>query len=158
MSFWWRRWIEQSRSPRWTTWPCASASTWISTWRGSGDVLLDVDGGVAEGGLGLVLRLAHGGGKGIRIVHDADALAAAPAEALTMTGRPIAAHDLLGGGGVGDDAVGAGRDRHAGGRHRRPRRRLVAHQLDRLGTRPDERDAVRRRTDARSAAFSARKP
>ena len=35
ISFWWRRWIEQSRSPRWMTLPFESASTWTSTWRGS---------------------------------------------------------------------------------------------------------------------------
>ena len=34
-SFWWRRWMVQSRSPRWITFPCASASTCTSTWRGS---------------------------------------------------------------------------------------------------------------------------
>ncbi len=34
MSFWWRRWIEHSRSPRWTTLPLLSAITWISMWRG----------------------------------------------------------------------------------------------------------------------------
>ena len=28
--------IEESRSPRCTTLPCPSASTWTSTWRGSG--------------------------------------------------------------------------------------------------------------------------
>ena len=32
-TFWWRRWIEQSRSPSWTPAPCASNRTWISTWR-----------------------------------------------------------------------------------------------------------------------------
>ena len=31
ISFWWRRWIEHSRSKRCTALPCASASTWIST-------------------------------------------------------------------------------------------------------------------------------
>ena len=35
MTFWCRRWIEQSRSPRWITLPCRSAKTWISTWRAS---------------------------------------------------------------------------------------------------------------------------
>lgn len=34
ISFWKRRWIEQSRSPRWTTLPWASARIWTSTWRG----------------------------------------------------------------------------------------------------------------------------
>eukprot|EP00955_Chlamydomonas_euryale_P000868 10175-Chlamydomonas_euryale.AAC.5 len=33
-SFWLRRWMEQSRSPRWITLPCLSASTWNSMWRG----------------------------------------------------------------------------------------------------------------------------
>src|SRR5665213_3529697 len=33
-TFWLRRWIEHSRSPRWMTWPCLSPSTWISTCRG----------------------------------------------------------------------------------------------------------------------------
>jgi hypothetical protein len=34
-TFWWRRWTEQSRSPRWMTWPWVSPNTWISTWRPS---------------------------------------------------------------------------------------------------------------------------
>ncbi len=33
ISFWWRRWIEQSRSPIATTRPVASPSSWTSTWR-----------------------------------------------------------------------------------------------------------------------------
>ena len=35
ITFWWRRWIEQSRSHRCTTLPNASPSTWNSMWRGS---------------------------------------------------------------------------------------------------------------------------
>ena len=31
--FWWRRCIEHSRSPRWTSPPWASPRIWISTWR-----------------------------------------------------------------------------------------------------------------------------
>jgi hypothetical protein len=34
MIFWCRRCTEQSRSPRWMQWPCASANTCTSTWRG----------------------------------------------------------------------------------------------------------------------------
>ena len=34
-SFWWRRWAEQSRSPRATTVPCASPSSWTSMCRPS---------------------------------------------------------------------------------------------------------------------------
>ena len=30
ISFWWRRWMQHSLSPRWTTLPWASPSTWIS--------------------------------------------------------------------------------------------------------------------------------
>jgi hypothetical protein len=33
-SFWWRRWIEHSRSPKWMVFPCPSAMIWNSTWRG----------------------------------------------------------------------------------------------------------------------------
>ena len=49
-SFWWRRWSEQSRSPRNTTSPRPSARTWASTWRGL-QVALGVDLVAAEGGL-----------------------------------------------------------------------------------------------------------
>ena len=35
MIFWWRRWIEHSRSPRCTTLPLVSAMTWISMCRGA---------------------------------------------------------------------------------------------------------------------------
>src|SRR5206468_1796770 len=34
MSFWWRRWIEHSRSCRCTSWPCATPNTCTSTWAG----------------------------------------------------------------------------------------------------------------------------
>ncbi len=34
ITFWWRRCMEQSRSPRYTAFLCLSASTWISMWRG----------------------------------------------------------------------------------------------------------------------------
>ena len=50
MTFWCRRCAEQSRSNRCTAPPCASANTWISTWRGLRDEPLDVERAVAEGG------------------------------------------------------------------------------------------------------------
>jgi hypothetical protein len=34
MIFWWRRCMEQSRSPSQTAFLCVSARIWISTWRG----------------------------------------------------------------------------------------------------------------------------
>ena len=40
-TFWWRRWIEQSRSNRWTNLPWRSAKTWISMWRGAGEIAFD---------------------------------------------------------------------------------------------------------------------
>ena len=42
ISFWWRRWAEQSRSPSQSVVPKASASTCISMWRGQREVALDV--------------------------------------------------------------------------------------------------------------------
>ncbi len=36
-TFWWRRWIEHSRSPRYTALPLWSAATWISMCRGALD-------------------------------------------------------------------------------------------------------------------------
>ena len=35
MTFWWRRWTEQSRSKRCTALPCLSPMTWTSTWEAS---------------------------------------------------------------------------------------------------------------------------
>jgi hypothetical protein len=34
MTFWWRRWMEHSRSPRCRWLPCASEKICISMWRG----------------------------------------------------------------------------------------------------------------------------
>ena len=34
ITFWWRRWMEQSRSNRCTALPWESANIWTSTWRG----------------------------------------------------------------------------------------------------------------------------
>ncbi|MNT82631.1 hypothetical protein D3C71_1484180 [compost metagenome] len=34
MTFWWRRCMEQSRSPKYTALRCLSARIWISMWRG----------------------------------------------------------------------------------------------------------------------------
>ena len=106
------------------------------------DVLLDVHGAVAEGGLGLAAGLAHGGGKDSGIVHDADALAAAPCRRLDHDRQAHGPRDLCGGVGVGHHSRGARRDRHAGGGHGGARHGLVAHRLDRLGARPDEGEVV----------------
>ena len=106
------------------------------------DVLLHVHGAVAESGLRLGLSLTHGGGDALHLAHDADALAAAAGRGLDHHRQADAARDLLGHAGVLDDAIGACRDGHAGGRHGGACRRLVAHQGDRLRARPDELDAL----------------
>ena len=77
ISFWWRRWIEHSRSPSVSTPPWPSASTWISTCRAGDDRLLDVERRVAErrlrlGGRGLERALELVG-----LAHEPHALAAA---------------------------------------------------------------------------------
>ena len=72
MSFWWRRWIEHSRSPSATTLPKASARNCTSMCRTLFEELLDVEGVVAERGR----RLAPGDPQGrLHLV-----VAAAPAE------------------------------------------------------------------------------
>ena len=106
------------------------------------DVLLHVDGAVAERRLGLGLSLTHGAGQLGGLLDDADALAAAAGRRLDHHRQADVAGDDLGLGGALDDALGAGRDGHAGGGHRRPRRRLVAHELDALRRRADELDAL----------------
>ena len=74
--FWWRRWIEQSRSPRWTPFPWASNRTWISTWRRALDEPLEDQALVAE----RRARLAPGRGdvveEGGLVADHAHALAA----------------------------------------------------------------------------------
>ena len=77
MSFWWRRWMEQSRSPRCTAWPLPSASTWISMWRGASMYFSTYTAPLPKAACASALRLAHGGVQLRGLVHDADALAAA---------------------------------------------------------------------------------
>jgi hypothetical protein len=79
MIFWWRRCIEQSRSPSHTALRCVSASTWISTCARVLEELLHVHGRVAEGGTGFAPRGLHGieqRGFGVHHAHAAPAAAA----------------------------------------------------------------------------------
>ena len=141
-TFWWRRWSEHSRSPSETTLPCWSPSTWISTWRGSIDVLLEVDRVVAEARRGLGARGAVGARRARpRGVDHAHPLAAA-------AGRGLEHHriaDLRGRGRgrleVGQRVAAAGHHRHAGVDHQAAALDLRAHRGDRLGRRADEGDA-----------------
>src|SRR3954471_14219711 len=142
MSFWWRRWTEQSRSPRWMVLPWRAARTWSSTPAGrggggagqaggAGEVALEVDGRVGEE----LLALARGALEGrLQLVgreRDAEALAAAAARRLDrdrvadLLGRRAGRRERLHGLG------GPGHDRHAGGLHQLARAGLRAHRLDR---------------------------
>ena len=66
-TFWWRRWIEHSRSTNGSTVPWWSASSCTSMCRGRDQAALEIDGGVAERGAGLRARRAHGAGQVRRI-------------------------------------------------------------------------------------------
>ena len=61
ISFWWRRWTEQSRSHRWTALPWRVGEHLHFDVPRLLDVLFEVDGAVAEGGFGLGLGLLQGG-------------------------------------------------------------------------------------------------
>ena len=102
---------------------------------------LEIDRGVAEGGARFRSRRAHRAGQIGRVGDRAHALAAAAGDRLDqqrVADRGGRLRDV-GVGDVGRERIlGAGHDRHAGARRRRPRRGLAAHRLDRFGRRPDE--------------------
>ena len=127
----------QSRSPRWMTLPCPSASTCTSTWRGIDDQLLDVDVGIGEVRLPLPLRRLERLRGAVRPLDDLHPLAAAARGGLDqqrVADRPAELQQLL----DRADRVGrAGDDRHARVLHHPPRPRLLAHQLDRRRRRAD---------------------
>ena len=58
-TFWWRRWIEQSRSKRCTRLPWRVAEDLHLDVAGALDQLFEIHLVLAEGGLGLALRLGH---------------------------------------------------------------------------------------------------
>ena len=58
-TFWWRRCTEQSRSKRWTTVAVRVAEDLHLDVAGALDQLFEIDLVLAEGGLGLALRLRH---------------------------------------------------------------------------------------------------
>ena len=82
MTFWWRRWIEQSRSNRCTHVAVRVAEHLDLDVARPEDRLLEVDGVVAEGALGLALRALVGGHELLLVVDEAHALAAAAGRGL----------------------------------------------------------------------------
>ena len=141
-TFWWRRCSEQSRSPRWTTLPLPSPTTWISMWRGLLQVLLDVDAVVAEGGLGLGARrpkaLSRSSGGRTTFMPRPPP----PAAALISTGKPICPAALRACASLAIATPPSPARPGCRPRGRRLGRDLVAHQPDVLGRRADEDDAV----------------
>jgi len=76
---------KHSRSPRWMTLSCVSASTWNLDVPRLGDRALEIDRGVAEGGAGLGAR-ARSASPGRLATHQPHALAPPPITALSITG------------------------------------------------------------------------
>jgi hypothetical protein len=107
------------------------------------EVALDQHALVAEGGAGLAPRRRQRAGQLVRGAHDAHPLAATAGDRLDDDRQSVLGgerRDLLLGQ-VG--ALDPRHDRHAGVARQRLRTRLVAHRLDRLRRRPDERDPGR---------------
>ena len=92
ISFWWRRWVEQSRSPRATTWPGRVAEELDLDVARRDDLALEVDGAVAEGGRGLARAGDERRGQLVRGDDTAHAAAAAAGRGLDQEreadGRP----------------------------------------------------------------------
>jgi hypothetical protein len=85
MTFWWRRWIEHSRSPRCTHAAVPIAQDLELDVARPLDVLLEVDGGVAKEAAAS-LRARSNAPRGPPRMDDADALPPPPPAALIITG------------------------------------------------------------------------
>ena len=156
MTFWCRRWTEQSRSNRWITLPCAVGEDLHLDVARVDHGLLDEGGRVAEGALGL----AHAASTDSRSVLGSSTRRMPrpppPATALTKTGKPI----VLGAAtSASRSADGGGRlqRRDAGRLGRRERPDLVAGQLEHVGGGPMKVIPASAQASARSG-FSLRKP
>ena len=142
MSFWWRRWIEQSRSPSATTAPGRVAEELDLDVARRPDLALEVDRAVAEGRG----RLARAGDQGrrqlLRRVDPAHAPAAAARRGLDQQRvadppRPAATIAATWSGRVDRRRLeGARHDRHADRARRRRAAQLVAERRDRAARGP----------------------
>ena len=139
MTFWCRRWIEQSRSNRCITWPWAVGQDLHLDVPRTADGLLDERRRIAEGALGLAHRGLDRLPQPGRVVDPAHAAAAAAGDRLDEDRKA----DLLG---AGDQLVEVGRRRgrsqrrDPGGPGRLQGPDLVAGQLQHVGRRADEGD------------------
>ncbi len=141
MSFWWRRWIEHSRSPHVRTVPWLSHEHLDLDVARRRDDLLDVHRPVAE------RRQRLGGGTLVELLH-VGRLLDAPHPAPAAARRRLEQHrvaELVGSGARlvrPRDALHPRHERHTGGAHLGLRACLVAHPLHHLGRRPDEDEVV----------------
>ena len=142
ISFWWRRWTEQSRSPRWIDVAVLVGQHLHLDVARVGQVALDVDGRVGEELLALARCALEGLLELVLGQRDAEALAAAAAGGLDGHGVADRVVDDLARVVDGVDRVGRARDdRHAGVLHQLAGAGLRAHRVDRVGGRADELDA-----------------
>ena len=120
-----------------------SASTWNSKWRRVVEILLHVDGVVAEGGLGLGLGKCHGVEQRCFGMHHAHPLAATAGRGLDEHRIADVRRQPQGFLFIGADRpVGAGHAGYAGLFHGTDRGNLVAHQADGFRARSDENESA----------------
>ena len=159
MSFWWRRWTEQSRSPRWIDVAVAVGEDLDLDVARVGEVALEVDRRVGEELLALARGALEGRLQLASVERDAEALAAAAARRLDRDGvADVVVDDLRASSTVVDRLGRAGDDRDAGVAHELARAGLRAHRLDRARGRADEDDPGLLARARAKRAFSARKP
>ena len=135
ISFWWRRWIEHSRSPRWRMLPAGIAEDLELDVARALEVLLEIHLGVAERLLGLVARGFVRAGELALVAGDAHSPPAAAGRGLQDDGVTGLLRECQG---LVDRVDRPRRARHrrdAGRGHRPPRERLVAHLPDGVGRR-----------------------
>ena len=157
MSFWWRRWTEHSRSPRWIDVAVLVGHDLQLDVARPLDVALEVHRAVAERGQRLGCAVSNScadlAGRGTIFMPRPPP----PAAALRMTGKPILSAIRSGLVGVVELAACPGRSGRPAFSAGLARRDLVPHEPDHLRPRADERE-VQPLTTSANSAFSERKP
>jgi hypothetical protein len=95
MTFWWRRWIEQSRSPRWIVVAVLVGDDLDLDVARVGQVALEVDGRVAEELLALARRRPRRRSRARPRSATRKPLPPPPPAALTATGKPMSVLEIL---------------------------------------------------------------
>ena len=137
ITFWWRRWSEQSRSNRCTTLPWLSPNTCTSMWRGERMYFSISTRSSPKRDAASRLALSSASPNSPGALDAAHALAAAAGDRLDQHRIADCVGFLLEALGVLVLAEIAGRHRHAGLGHQLLRRVLQAHGADAVRLRPD---------------------